>query len=130
MAPSDFFNIFTAEYAKLEDAGFGAAESRILYNSADGRSLIIATRYPEGAKFKFAPHGYQEVFYIAGGTGTRTFASGESLAIDTGDLIFVHEDEEVEYVFEPGFIDVTLFWSDTPLDPALTSGLPSHVTAK
>ena len=130
MAVSDFFNIFTAEYAKLEDAGFGAAESRILYHSADGRSLIIATRYPEGAKFQFAPHGYEEAFYIAGGTGTRTLSSGETLTMSPGDLIYVLPDEEAEYVFEPGFIDVTLFWSDTPLDPALSSGMKAHVAAK
>jgi mannose-6-phosphate isomerase-like protein (cupin superfamily) len=130
MAVSDFFNIFTAEYSKLEDAGFGEAESRILYQGADGRSLVIATRYPQGAKFKFAPHGYEEVFYIAGGSGTRTLPTGETLAINAGDFIYVHPDQEVEYVFDPGFIDVTLFWSDAPLDPALASGLTAHVPAK
>lgn len=130
MVVSDFFNIFAAEYAKLEGSGFGAAESRILYQGADNRSLVIATRFPEGGKFTFAPHGYEEVFYIAGGTGTRTLPSGETLAMTPGDLIYVQPDEQTDYVFEPGFVDVALFWSDKPLDPALAGGLSPHVPAR
>lgn len=129
MADSDFFNVFTDSYQALEGAGFGDAESRILYQGADGRSLVIATRFPKGGSFTFAPSGYQEVFYIAGGTGTRTLPSGEKLTMNPGDLIYVHPDQPVEYTFEPGFVDVALFWSDEPLDPSLSAGLPSHVAA-
>ncbi len=127
MTPSDFFNIFPAEYAGLEGAGFGDAESRILYNAEDGRSLVIVTRFPDGGKFTFSPSGYEEVFYVAGGTGTRTLPSGEKLAMNPGDLIYVHPDADVEYEFDPGFVDVALFWSDTPLDPSLSAGLSAHV---
>lgn len=127
MTASDYFNIFTAEYSQLQGAGFGDAESRVLHHGSDGRSLVIATRFPDGGKFTFAPSGYEEVFYIAAGSGTRSVPSGETHEMKPGDLIYVHPGVEVEYTFEPGFVDVALFWSDTPLDPALTAGLPAHV---
>lgn len=128
-AASDFFNVFTAEFSKLSDSGFGDAESRVLYQGADGRSLVTVTRFPNGGGFTFAPSGYEEVFYIAAGTGTRTLPSGEKLEMNPGDLIYVHQDVDVEYTFEPGFVDVALFWSDEPLDPSLAGGLPAHVNA-
>lgn len=123
---SDFFNVFTAEYDRMTTETFGDAPvaGRILYQSPDYRQLAIATRFPAGVSFTYGgPVDYQEVFYVVSGHGTRTFDDGRTVDMTAGDLIYVRPHVEIEYVYDPGFIDVAFFWSDRRLSSDLTGGL-------
>jgi mannose-6-phosphate isomerase-like protein (cupin superfamily) len=126
----DFFNVFTALYEPMTVSFFAGsgAEARILYRSSDGRHLAVASRYPDGVRFRYGGTvDYQEVFYIVRGRGSRTLPDQNPLAMSEGDLIYVRPGVEIDYVYEPGFADVAFFWSDSkPLSPTLTEGLTRH----
>jgi hypothetical protein len=126
-AESDFFNVFTALYEPMNVSFFAGsgAEAKILYQSSDGRHLAVASRYPNGVRFRYGGTvDYQEVFYIVRGRGSRTLPDGRSLSMSEGDLIRVRPGVEIDYVYEPGFADVAFFWSDSrPLSPSLTDGV-------
>jgi hypothetical protein len=125
---ADFFNVFAASYETMATETFGDArvEGRILYRSPDYRQLIIATRYPDGVTFVYGgPVDYQEAFFVARGHGTRTSEDGRVVEMNAGDLIYVRPHVEIEYVYDPGFLDVAFFWSEARLSADLTGHLTS-----
>jgi hypothetical protein len=125
-SPSDFFNVLTAEFEPMTTVTFGDArvDGRVLYESPDFSHLIIATRYPDGVRFTYGGTvDYEEAFYVAAGSGSRTFADGRSVAMESGDLIFVHPGVEIDYVYRPGFADVAFFWSARRLPDDLIGGI-------
>jgi hypothetical protein len=123
----DFFNVFSAAYEVLDSEYFvgSGAEARVLFQAPDRRHLAVASRYPHGVRFRYGGSAdYREVFYVVRGCGTRTVVDGARIEIVEGDLVYVRPGIEVDYVYEPGFIDVAFFWSDcAPLSAALTAGI-------
>jgi hypothetical protein len=126
-AEADFFNVFLAQYEPMDVEYFqgSGAEARILYQSVDRRHLTIASRYPQGVRFRYGGTiDYQEVFYVVSGRGRRAYPDGSSVEMTTGDLIYVRPGVEIDYVYEPGFVDVAFFWSDqNPLSSDITGGI-------
>ena len=126
-AAADFFNVFQAQYEVMETDYFlgSGADARILFESADRHHLVVATRYPQGVRFRYgATVDYQEAFFVVRGEGSRSFPDGNVVAMTAGDLIYVRPGVDVEYVYSPGFLDVAFFWSvDKPLDPSLAAGV-------
>jgi mannose-6-phosphate isomerase-like protein (cupin superfamily) len=123
----DFFNVLTARYEPLEVDIFrgSGAEARILFESVDGRHLVVASRYPHGVRFRYGGSvHYREAFFVVRGSGTRSFANGSSVAMTEGDLIYVRAGVEIDYAYCPGFIDVAFFWSDAaPLSASICEGI-------
>jgi len=124
----DFFNVLSAQYKPMDTEYFhesGAAEARVLYQSADRRHLTIASRYPNGVSFRYGGTvDHKEAFYVVRGQGRRTFADGTSVEMVEGDLIYVRPGIDIDYVYGPGFLDVAFFWSDgKPLSASLTGGI-------
>jgi mannose-6-phosphate isomerase-like protein (cupin superfamily) len=130
-AELDFFNVFTATYEPMENEYFrgSGAGAKILYRSQDGRHLAVATQYPNGVRFRYGGTvSYKEVFYVVRGHGHRTFPDGTSVEMIAGDVIYVKPGIEIDYVYDPGFMDVAFFWSDSgPLDPFLAGTLAKPI---
>jgi hypothetical protein len=127
--PSDFFNVLTAEFEPMTTVTFGDArvDGRVLYESPDFRHLIIATRYPDGVRFRYGGTvDYEEAFYVAAGSGNRTFADGRRVPMEVGDLIFVQPGVEIDYFYGPGFADVAFFWSTRRLPSDLVGGITTQ----
>jgi hypothetical protein len=125
-ARSDFFNVLAAEFEPMRTVTFGDArvDGRVLHESPDFTHVIIATRYPDGVRFTYGGNvDYEEAFYVAAGSGSRTFADGRRVAMEVGDLIFVHPGVEIDYVYGPGFADVAFFWSTGRLPDDLVGGI-------
>jgi hypothetical protein len=130
VAEPDFFNVYTALYEPMNVSFFAGsgAEAKILYQSSDGCHLAVASRYPNGVRFRYGGAvDYREVFYIVRGCGSRTLPDGTSVAMSEGDLIYVRPGVEIDYVYEPGFADVAFFWSDSK---ALSAALIEGVTRR
>lgn len=125
--PPDFFNVFAAQYEPMAAEYFrgSGAEARILYESSDGRHLAVASRYPQGVRFRYGGAvEYHEVFYVVRGHGQRRYPDGTSLDMHAGDMIYVHPGVEIDYLYEPGFVDVAFFWWEAkPLPAELTAGI-------
>jgi hypothetical protein len=127
--PADFFNVLTAEFEPMRTVTFGDArvDGRVLYESSDFSHLIIATRYPDGVRFRYGGTvDYEEAFYVAAGSGSRTFADGRRVSMEVGDLIFVHPGVEIDYFYGPGFADVAFFWSARRLPSDLVGGITTR----
>lgn len=122
----DFFNVFEDHYESIDHPLFegSGAQGQILYEADDRRHFVIAGRYPNGLKFTSAGSSdFREAFYIVSGQGSRTFPDGEVRRMAAGDLVLVTPEVEVAYVYDPGVVNVSFFWStDKPL-PDLAPGI-------
>jgi len=123
---ADSFNVFEAAYEPLRVELFAGArvEGRVLYRSTDGTHLVIASRYPDGVRYRgVGSYEYREAFYIVQGTGSRTLADGTKQDIRAGDLILVMPGLEQRVVYDPGLANVAFFWSAGKPLPDFTVGL-------